>query len=323
MPAALTFADRTVRFDGNVLVELTKRCNYECDHCYAMASPRARGPEPTADEVLTLAHGLAGLGFRAVTLSGGEPMLHRGVAAVVDGWPAGLDLWLFTSGIRLDATTVERWSGTVTGYAVSIDGGRERHNLLRRASRSYDDIVRFLRLVAACDTRVQLQSMVQRGADDHLEAIVALAEVVGAERVLFSHVSPHGRGLDMAAARLDAAGLDALQARVAAMQARTPVLLRTNLVARASLPRAFPDPVVHVLGSGAVLPWMGVAADLRVGDLALAGWDLAAAVAARPFPPVVDAAFDRARRRALDHPGSAVPVDDLVIAELGQVAACA
>lgn len=304
----------SVLFDRDALVELTKRCNYFCDHCYTNASPHARGPEPMPADVGSLLRSLSRLGFRSAILSGGEPMLRRDIDEIVQEVPEGLDVWMFTSGIRIDEARLARWQGRITGFAVSLDGTRERHNELRRSARSFDDIVSFLRLLAREGCRIHLQSMVTRKARTHLSTIVELAEAIHAERVLFSHVSPDGRGAALHDDHMSVNDLDDLQAQVDQLQTNCNVVLHTNLMPRHLIEARFPKPVIHALPQGGVVPWFGAPATAAIGNLADSNWDLEASLLAARQSGGTLQTFERARRAALLYPGRAVPVDDLLVA---------
>ncbi|HEX3685562.1 MAG TPA: radical SAM protein [Bryobacteraceae bacterium] len=322
MSTVLQFADKTLDVDSHLLFELTKRCNYECLHCYTNASPRARTPEPSCEEIRRLVLSAHVLGFRAITLSGGELMLRRDIDEIIESLPGKIDVWLFTSGIHLGLERLLRWRPHVTGYTVSLDGLRERHNHLRQSPRSFDDITAFLKRVAALGLRLQMQCMVQRWEDDHLETVVEIAETCGAERVLFSHVSPDGRGFAFEESHMTARGLDALFSRVEALQKKTRVRLRTNLMPTGLVMDRFPRPAVHVPPSGEMLPWFGAPDRHALANLNAHGWDLKRATAISVLPSQIEQICARARVAAARWPGSTVPVDDLLVSEFRGFCEC-
>ena len=321
MPA-LPFANRTIDVDRQILIEVTKRCHCACAHCFTDAGPHVRTAEPTRNQVGTLVATARHLGLTSVTFSGGELMLRQDIDALVQAVEPGADLWLFTSGLRLGFDALLRWAARVAGYVVSLDGTAARHDWLRRRSGSFDENVAFLKRLAAAGCRVQIQSMVLGVDDEHLEPVIRLAEAVHAERILFSHVSPDGRGLSLADFHLGPEQLDALHARVKALQQDTPVRLRTNLMPKTIVEQRFPRMALHVVPTGEVLPWFGAPRAFAVAHLDAHGWDLARAIGRTRLSDTVTAAFDRARSAALGYAGDAVPVDDLIVRELRELAAC-
>jgi len=66
-----------------VFLEITKRCNGACVHCYAGAGPEATDPL-TFDEIAALLRQLAELGAFFVRLTGGEPTQREDFLAIVD-----------------------------------------------------------------------------------------------------------------------------------------------------------------------------------------------------------------------------------------------
>jgi len=310
-------------FDKHVLLELTKRCNYFCVHCYADASPWAKGPEPRPVDVHNLRQSLSRLGFPLLTLSGGEVMLRKDIDALVGAGPYDVRQWLFTSGIGMDSGRLMKWQTAVEGYSVSLDGGSTLHNRVRRSPRSYDDIISFLRLLRRHGATVQLQSMVLRGHLEYIPILVELAQELGILGILFSHVSPDGRGRELSSDRMSPAELEELQGRIDELKPKTTVKLFTNLMPRQILKSRFPLPVLHILPDGLLLPWFGVRREHALGSLADCGWDLVSVLATGEWIGAVNEVFARARERAQLYPATAVPVDDILVETFRETSPCA
>ena len=70
-------------------VSITDRCNYKCVYCRT-GEVGAQYPELAIDEYLRLIGLFVGLGITKVRLTGGEPLLRRGVVELVQraGAPA-------------------------------------------------------------------------------------------------------------------------------------------------------------------------------------------------------------------------------------------
>jgi cyclic pyranopterin phosphate synthase len=89
-------------------VSITDRCNYKCVYCRT-GEVGAQYPELGIDEYLRLIGLFVGLGITKVRLTGGEPLLRRGLVELVKGtggdahlWGEPLDLALTTNGHLLD-----------------------------------------------------------------------------------------------------------------------------------------------------------------------------------------------------------------------------
>ena len=110
--ASLTAPVRLMDNHGRVIhdlrVSITDRCNYKCVYCRT-GEVGAQYPELGIQEYLRLIKLFVGLGITKVRLTGGEPLLRRGLVELVeelarlrtvDDEP--LDLALTTNGHLLD-----------------------------------------------------------------------------------------------------------------------------------------------------------------------------------------------------------------------------
>jgi len=137
---------------GRALWEITAKCDLRCDHCLVDGGPKREG-ELTTAEALDLVDQLAQLGVRAVTLTGGEPMLR-------EDWPVlarrvrerGMILRFSANGHFLDdranALLVELGCER---FAVSVDGMEAAHDRVRHGPRGEGGRSSFRRVVAALE----------------------------------------------------------------------------------------------------------------------------------------------------------------------------
>jgi GTP 3',8-cyclase len=165
--------DRFGRVHSDLRVSLTDKCNLRCTYCMP-----AEGldwlPSPdllTDDEVVRLA-GLAvtELGITAVRLTGGEPLLRRGLVDIV-GRLAALDprptLALTTNGIGLARLAPDLAAAGLNRVNVSLDTLRaDRFRELARRDR-LDDVLAGLEAAAAAGlVPVKVNAVLMRGAND-------------------------------------------------------------------------------------------------------------------------------------------------------------
>jgi radical SAM protein with 4Fe4S-binding SPASM domain len=65
-------------------LELTRRCNLRCIHCYASADNRSFAGELRTDEIRALIAQARAMGIRELSLTGGEVMLHPDLLPIMD-----------------------------------------------------------------------------------------------------------------------------------------------------------------------------------------------------------------------------------------------
>jgi radical SAM protein with 4Fe4S-binding SPASM domain len=112
--------------------ELTLKCDLACRHCGSRAG-RARPDELSTEEAVQLAHQIADLGVKEVTLIGGEAYLHAGWEEVVRAIRSRNMVCTMTSGGRgITQEMADRMAKAgVQSVSISIDGTEERHDALR------------------------------------------------------------------------------------------------------------------------------------------------------------------------------------------------
>lgn len=128
---AISPAARLTDSHGRVIhdlrVSITDRCNYKCVYCRT-GELGAQYPELGIDEYLRLIRLFVGLGIEKVRLTGGEPLLRRGLIDLIQelahlrtlsGEP--LDLALTTNGHLLDTLALPLKEAGLDRVTVSMD----------------------------------------------------------------------------------------------------------------------------------------------------------------------------------------------------------
>ncbi|MET9403293.1 GTP 3',8-cyclase MoaA [Kitasatospora sp. NPDC002965] len=173
--------DRFGRVHTDLRVSLTDRCNLRCTYCMpAEGLAWLPGAELLGDdEVVRLVRiAVRRLGIRSVRLTGGEPLLRRGLPGLVRRIAAlGPEVSLTTNGIGLARTAAELKSAGLHRVNVSLDTLRpERYAAITRRDRIADV---FAGLAAARDAGlapVKVNAVPVRGVnDDELVPLVEFA----------------------------------------------------------------------------------------------------------------------------------------------------
>ena len=108
-------------------VSITDRCNYKCVYCRT-GEVGAQYPELAIDEYLRMIRLFVDLGITKVRLTGGEPLLRRGLVDLIQELaalrtPGGepLDLALTTNGHLLDSLAAPLKAAGLDRVTVSMD----------------------------------------------------------------------------------------------------------------------------------------------------------------------------------------------------------
>lgn len=179
-----------------LFVELTGRCDASCVHCYASAGPDvvATLDRATCEAVLRDA---AGLGFRAVQFTGGEPLLCPYLPELVE-LAAGLGLTnveIYTNGLRLDDALLDRLAPARPGFAFSFYSHRpDVHDAITRVPGSCGRTAAAISRVVARGLRVRVSVVAVAGNADHVEQTVAFVRGLGVAQVGWGASHAVGRG---------------------------------------------------------------------------------------------------------------------------------
>ncbi|MBL0123561.1 MAG: GTP 3',8-cyclase MoaA [Betaproteobacteria bacterium] len=175
---ARVLADTRGRHIRDLRISVTDRCNFRCTYCMPKEVFDANHEFLPHDELLTfeeivrvakIAHGL---GVEKVRLTGGEPLLRRGIeqliAMLVEALP-GIDIALTTNGSALKAKARALKDAGLQRITVSLDSLDEK---TFRAMNDVDfPVAKVLEAIdAAADTGlgpVKINMVVKRGVNDH------------------------------------------------------------------------------------------------------------------------------------------------------------
>jgi len=153
-------------------ISVTDRCNLRCGYCMPLGGRAlvAHRDLLTYEEMLKLVRLLAGMGIRKVRVTGGEPLVRRGVCALLAGIRAveGVgELCLTTNGTRLAAMAAQIRGTGVSRINVSLDSLRpDRYAALTGADMLGTVLAGLDAAARAGFSRVKINTVLMRGVND-------------------------------------------------------------------------------------------------------------------------------------------------------------
>jgi pyrroloquinoline quinone biosynthesis protein E len=172
-----------------LVAELTHRCALACPYC---SNPLALVPgheELRTDEWTRVIDEAAALGVMQMHLTGGEPLARSDLEAIAAGARAR-DLYvnLVTSGVPLDRARLERLAPSIDHVQLSVQDADAAASDRVAGLRSFDAKMRVAAWVKELGLPLTVNVVLHRDNLDRVEAIVALAERLGADRVELANV---------------------------------------------------------------------------------------------------------------------------------------
>jgi MoaA/NifB/PqqE/SkfB family radical SAM enzyme/SAM-dependent methyltransferase len=179
-------------------LHLTDRCNLECSHCLFCSSPTA-SVELETRRALDLAAQARALGCRVFALTGGEPLVHPGFAAIVDGLLADPEAHVvcLSNGLLLERNGADllRWPAERFHLQISLDGIGETHDQLRGAG-AFERLLVQLRWLREQERSFTLSLGVRAQNRNEMAQVVDLAHREGATNLHFMWYFVAGRGAE-------------------------------------------------------------------------------------------------------------------------------
>jgi len=219
------------RRPGTLMVHLLGTCNLRCVHCYMEGAPSRRERLPL-QAVLDAVEESAALGIGTLYLTGGEPLMYRGlvdVLAAATGVP-GLETTVCTNGTLVRERHAALFLDAGVKANVSIDGDEAFHDRFRAVEGALRRSERGIRTLVEAGLRVTIVSTISRANLHMLEALAEWSATVGATRFRIQPLLRLGRGVELDGQHLESEELDGLILRLTDLRSRYAAELDCGLI---------------------------------------------------------------------------------------------
>jgi len=160
------------RVIDNLRISVTDRCNFRCRYCMPEGEIQWLEREEllTFEEIIRLAQILIRLGVRKIRLTGGEPLVRKGLPTLIQGLATleGLrDLGLTTNGYFLRELAAELYHAGLRRINVSLDTlvPEKFERIARR--KGFDKVIAGLEEVQKYPIRpIKINAVILRGLND-------------------------------------------------------------------------------------------------------------------------------------------------------------
>jgi SynChlorMet cassette radical SAM/SPASM protein ScmF len=179
---------------------LTKGCNLACRHCWLAPEFDPEGDKQPMLPLKLFKQAIEEaipLGLTGVKLTGGEPLLHPDFLKMLDFLKQkDLGLTLETNGLLCTPEIARDIAQTKDVFvSISLDGkNAETHDRIRGAQGAFQKSTAAVRDLAENKLTPQVIMSVMQSNVDQIQAVIQLAEELGAGSVKFNIIQPTGRG---------------------------------------------------------------------------------------------------------------------------------
>ncbi|MEU9338073.1 radical SAM protein [Streptomyces sp. NPDC048290] len=184
----ITAAANTLTAPLSVIVQVTKRCDFDCTFC----SETLQLPDPTLDQLDTIRQNLTGTG--RVFLSGGEPLMRKDFGEVVDIFH-GHHIVAVPTNATHAADHARNIAGKIAYANVGLEGPRAA---FRRVRGDYDRTMTGVRVLQEAGIPLALSAVVYRSTLSVLPYTVQIGDVLDATKVKLILPLRKGNALNLA-----------------------------------------------------------------------------------------------------------------------------
>jgi cyclic pyranopterin phosphate synthase len=166
--------DKFGRRISDLRISITDRCNYKCVYCRS-GNDGPQFPEMPIADYLRIARIFVGLGITKVRLTGGEPLLRKGLVEMVHELgrmrtleDRPLDIAITTNGHLLAEMAQPLADAGLTRVTVSMDAvDRDEFARITRVPNGYDRVLAGIRAAQNADlSPVKINCVLMRGFND-------------------------------------------------------------------------------------------------------------------------------------------------------------
>jgi radical SAM protein with 4Fe4S-binding SPASM domain len=189
---------------GQVQIEITGRCNMNCQHCRASNQSKTDMPLDQIVKILGFARQFSP-NYKEVIISGGEPLMHQKFEEVLTEIRnnGGESVTLTTNGYLLKKEHLDLIRKLNFGriqLSVSLDSlNPEKHDLFRNCKGAFDNAVRALKLISESNIPnviASMRSTLRPSQIGEMEGMARFARELGCKRISFSAIHPAGRAIE-------------------------------------------------------------------------------------------------------------------------------
>lgn len=182
-----------------VILNITKRCNLRCVHCYAGSNNAEPQDELSTEELLRILDDLADFGSPVVLFSGGEPLLHPDIVRLADyAVGKGMRAVISSNGtLIIPERACELAKVGLSYIGISLDGDRETHDMFRGVAGAFNRALDGLRNARDEGIKTGVRFTITRRNVAEIPRIFDILERENIPRICFYHLVYTGRGEDL------------------------------------------------------------------------------------------------------------------------------
>jgi radical SAM protein with 4Fe4S-binding SPASM domain len=171
-----------------VSIDLSNRCNLNCIHC---RNNKTKITELNYNKIIELINELENLEIFHLSFSGGEPFLHPEIYEILEyaqklNFPK---ITITTNCVFIDRSKISKLDRTKIRFAISLDGPKDIHNLIRGKD-VFDNVKENISYLVADKFYIMLNCTLMKQNYKYFDDIIKIGKELKVNQINFSKVFP-------------------------------------------------------------------------------------------------------------------------------------
>lgn len=171
------------------VINVTRRCNLSCRHCYADAGDKWSNKEMTTEQIKKVIYDIAynyaaSVIDKRILLSGGEPFLRKDIIEIIKYIKSiNATPLVNTNALLIDEKMMDTLKECGAELLVSLDGAKKENHEFIRGIGTYDKTIEKIKLLKKHNVITKLSMTLHSGNIEDLKDFFELAEQLEADGI--------------------------------------------------------------------------------------------------------------------------------------------
>ena len=171
--------------------EITKRCNLSCGHCISSAGKKSELDTTKALKIIDI---LNNLGYQELYITGGEPLTRKDIFKILArAKKYKFKIGLLTNGMLINNKNIKEIKKYISEIGISLDGSCAKINDKIRGNKSFQKIIRTIRIVKQNKIPITLYTTINKINIDNFDKTLKLSIKLGINNIRINEISLRGR----------------------------------------------------------------------------------------------------------------------------------
>ena len=176
-----------------VYVEITRNCNLNCIHCYLPTKTQSFMSPNLFRKIVDES---SALGSYGISLTGGEPLLHKELINFIKySYDSGFLVNVQSNLTLINEDIIKKFAKYNVSITTSVDGLNEVHDWMRGLKGCFNKVINAIKLCKEYGLLVRVNITINKKNINHIRELLLLLMEIGVDDINLFYVIQTGRAL--------------------------------------------------------------------------------------------------------------------------------